>query len=242
MPEGPSLVIARDEMSEIVGKKVLSVSGNSKEPISQLKGQRLEEVGTWGKHLLLFFTNVVLKIHFLMWGSYSIDKKKPRRKIRLGLTFPTKKAIYFYASSIKFLTEDVEAIYDWSVDVMSPSWDEKSAIQKVKTQKDEMVCDVLMNQHIFSGVGNIIKNEVLFILRLHPERKVRTLTPIKITRLVREAHDYSWKFYEWKKAFVLKKHWQIMRKKICPNCGGKVTRRYTGKGERLSHFCERCQK
>ncbi|MGE3683930.1 MAG: DNA-formamidopyrimidine glycosylase family protein [Bdellovibrionales bacterium] len=224
-----------------MGKKVLAVTGNTREPIARLKGQTLLDVGTWGKHLLFFFSDVTMKIHFLMWGSYSVDTEKKNRKIRLGLTFPRKK-LFFYACSVKFLDADVEVIYDWSADVMSPSWDEDSAIRKVKALKDEMVCDVLLNQQIFSGVGNIIKNEVLFILRLHPERRVQSLSARKITQLVREAHDYSWKFYEWKMAYELKKHWLIMRKKICPNCNGKVTRRPTGKGDRLSHYCERCQK
>jgi endonuclease VIII len=94
-----------------------------------------------------------------------------------------------------------------------------------------------MDQKIFSGVGNIIKNEVLFILLIHPERKIKNLSRVKVKNLVREAHEYSWKFYEWKKNYELKKHWQIMRKSICPRCGGPVTRKETGKRKRLSHFC-----
>lgn len=241
MPEGPSICIAREEMSPAIGKKVLAVSGNSKTPILNLKGQKLIDIGTWGKHLLLFFTNDVVKIHFMLWGSYSVDLPKDNRKIRLSLKF-SNTTLFFYASSVKFLEEDVENLYDWSADVMSPSWDFDKAFIKIKKQLQEKVCDVLMDQSIFSGVGNIIKNEVLFNLRLNPNQLIGKLTDKKKKELIEETHEYTWKFYEWKKNYELKKHWQIMRKKFCPGCGGPVTREKTGKRERLSHYCKRCQK
>ncbi len=241
MPEGPSMLIAAEEMSPASGKKVVSVSGSTKQPVKILKNQTLKEIGTWGKHLLLFFNKSVVKIHFMLWGSYSIDRKKPGRHPRLVINFGKTK-FYFYACSVKFLEEDPDDIYDWSADILSPCWDETAALSKLKGQQNEMICDILMDQAIFSGVGNIIKNEVLFLLRLKPERKLKTLSSARQLVLMRETHDYSWKFYYWKKNYELKKHWLIMRKKICPNCQGPVTRRETGKRKRLSHYCERCQK
>jgi endonuclease-8 len=241
MPEGPSMLIASEEISEATGKKLIKVSGNSKEPVASLKSQKLVEVGTWGKHLLLFFEHATLKIHFLMFGSYSVNKKKPKRKIRLALDFGRIK-IYFYTCSVKFLSEDANEVYDWKGDVLSPMWDASAALTNVLAHPNEMVCDVLMNQQIFSGVGNIIKNEVQFILKLLPQRKINSLTKSQQRQLVYEAQDYSWKFYYWKKNYELKKHWQIMRKKICPTCEGPVTKEPTGKLKRLSHYCKNCQK
>jgi endonuclease-8 len=240
MPEGPSLYIAREEMEPAIGKKVLAVNGNSRLPIETLKGQTLEEIGTWGKHLLLFFSDCVVRIHFLLWGSYSVNTPKENRSVRLSLKFQ-KITIYFYASSIKFLEEDVDKLYDWSADIMSPSWDAEAAFTKIKKKPNEMVCDVLMDQEIFSGVGNIIKNEVLFLQRLLPQRKVKSSTEKELRALIEETHQYTWKFYEWKKKYELRKHWLIMRKKTCPICGGPVTREETGKRKRLSHYCKHCQ-
>jgi endonuclease-8 len=241
MPEGPSILIATEEMSIVAGKKVTFAGGNTRQPIKQLKGQTFKEVGSWGKHLLLFFSKSVLKIHFMLWGSYSVNEKKPNRNIRLQIN-AGKTKLYFYACAVSFLEDDPDKIYDWSADVLSPSWSEEAALEKISKQKNEMVCDVLMDQDVFAGVGNIIKNEVLFLLRLHPERKLKTLSRTKQLSLVREAHDYSWKFYYWKKNYELKKHWLIMRKKVCPICEGPVTRRETGKRKRLSHYCRNCQR
>ena len=227
-------------MSPAIGQVVRSVRGNSRLPIQSLKGQRLVEIGLWGKHMLLFFTDCVMKIHFLLWGSFRVNSPRPKPAPRMQLNFKNIK-IYFYSCSLRFLEQNVDAIYDWTADVMSPSWDEEAAIAKVAKQKKEMACDVLLDQSIFSGVGNIIKNESLFNQLIHPERLIADLSIRKIRSLVREAHEYSWKFYEWKKAFELKKHWRIMRKRECPRCGGRVTRKITGQRRRLSHFCPRCQ-
>ncbi|HRO68823.1 MAG TPA: hypothetical protein PK951_00545 [Chitinophagaceae bacterium] len=41
-----------------------------------------------------------------------------------------------------------------------------------------MVCDALLDQEIFSGVGNIIKNEVLYRIRVHPESLIGDI-PLK---------------------------------------------------------------
>lgn len=240
MPEGPSMVIAREEMSLAIGQKVIRVSGNSKLPIKSLKNQILEDIGMWGKHFLLFFTDCTVKIHFLLWGSYRVNEPKDQ-KPRLELYFKNIR-LYFYSCAVSFLENPAEEIYDWSADVMSISWDSKKALEKVKKYPNEMVCDILMDQAIFSGVGNIIKNEVLFNLRLRPQRKVKSLTKKQQSDLVHEAMNYSYQFYEWKKIYELKKHWNIMRKKTYENCGGPVTREVTGKRKRLSHYCKHCQK
>lgn len=239
--EGPSLVIARNEMSPAIGQKLRRTGGNTRTPVAELKGQVLTDIGTWGKHLLLFFPDQVLKVHFLLWGSYRVNEPRENRKPRMVLFFPGIK-IYFYSCSVKLLEEDVENLYDWSADVLSPSWDPERALAKLRRHPQRLLCDVLLDQSIFAGVGNIIKNEVLFRLRLHPERVFSSLSPARARALVFEAHRYSWQFFYWKNAYELKKHWLIMRKKTCPNCGGPVTRRETGRTRRLSHFCPRCQK
>ncbi len=241
MPEGPSLLIAAEELSTALGKRVRAVSGNSTQPIETLKTQQLLEIGTHGKHLLLFFSNATLKIHFLMFGSYRVNEPKGNRTPRLALDF-AKVQFYFYACSLQFLEGDANDLYDWREDVLSPAWDEDLALQKISALPNEMICDILMNQHIFAGVGNIIKNEVQFRMLLPPQKNVKELSQALRIKLIRITHDYCWNFYYWKKQFQLKKHWQIMRKKVCPRCNGPVTRKVTGYLKRLSHYCKRCQK
>ncbi|MEO5649944.1 MAG: hypothetical protein ABIR03_08480 [Ginsengibacter sp.] len=40
---------------------------------------------------------------------------------------------------------------------------------KLKKISETLACDALLNHNIFTGVGNIIKNEVLFRIHLHPK-------------------------------------------------------------------------
>ncbi len=104
-----------------------------------------------------------------------------------------------------------------------------------------MVCDALLDQQIFSGVGNIIKNEVLYRIKLHPETLVKNIPARKITELIKEARNYSFDFLKWKKEYVLKKHWLAHTKKICQRCDLPLIKKYCGQTNRRSFFCENCQ-
>lgn len=238
--EGPSLVIAVEELKPFIKKSVIACDGTAKLPFEDIKGARLTQVRSWGKHLLLTFGSLTLRVHFLMFGSYRIDRPRVGRDPKLRLEFKDH-TLYFYSCAIKVLPRSFAKDYDWSVDLMSPNWDARQALAAIRDNSEALVCDVLMDQEIFSGLGNIMKNEILFNLRLHPEARVSELTKEKQRALVREAEAYAWQFYQWKKANVLKKNWQIMRKKTCPICAGKVVKKPTGVLQRLSHFCPKCQ-
>jgi endonuclease VIII len=148
-----------------------------------------------------------------------------------------------YSCSLKYLEENrAKDTYDFSVDVMSEEWDEKMALKKTRDCANEQIADVLLDQNIFAGVGNIIKNEILFMARIHPETKVTNIPPVKLKKVVRLARDFSFQFYEWRKKFVLRKNLIIYRKSVCPVCGGKVVRKLTGKRMRWSFYCPKCQK
>jgi endonuclease-8 len=238
--EGPSLVIACEEFASFLRKKIRKVSGTASIPLASIEGSHLIGVRSWGKHFILVFPKTALRIHFLMFGSYRIDDPRENRIPKLLLDYGKSK-IYFYSCAIKELTKGWKAEYDWSVDLMSPKWDPSKALKSIRARPNEQVADLLMDQKIFSGLGNIMKNETLFNLRMHPETRVGELTPLRQRALVREAERYAWQFYEWKKQNVLKRNWKIMRKKVCPRCSGKVTKKVTGKLKRWSHFCSRCQ-
>ncbi|SMR00704.1 DNA-formamidopyrimidine glycosylase [Xanthomonas fragariae] len=50
MPEGPSLVILREQADAFAGRKILHVSGNSKQEIVRLHQQKVLALRSWGKH------------------------------------------------------------------------------------------------------------------------------------------------------------------------------------------------
>lgn len=240
MPEGPSMVILKEEVAALKGKKVTEIGGNTKENIEGIKGEKITDFKTWGKHFLICFPGVTIRIHFLLFGKYSINEARnanPRLYFKFG-----KKQLNFYACSVRRIEEDLDEIYDWSADVMSPKWDTKKARAKLKKKPGTLVCDALLDQNIFAGVGNIIKNEVLFRIRVHPKSKTGKLPARKLTELIKEARNYSFDFLEWKKEFTLKKHWLAHTKKICPRCDiPLVKEQSTGKTKRRSFYCKNCQ-
>lgn len=240
MPEGPSIVIAKEEMTVFVGKKIIEASGNAKIDIDSIEGKVLTDVKSWGKHLLLCFDDFTVRIHFLLFGSYLVNETKTAA-IRLGLVFKNGH-INFYAASVKILEGNADAQYDWSADVMNDDWNSAAALKKLSNNKQELICDVLLDQDIFSGVGNIIKNEVLFRVGVHPNSLVGKIPSKKLKEIVEQARIYSFDFLKWKKEFELKKHWLVHTKKDCVQCGNKLIKEYTGKKKRRSFFCKSCQK
>jgi endonuclease-8 len=241
MPEGPSIVILKEDTQAFAGQRVIAVSGNSKEDIGRMKGKTIKDIRSWGKHYLIEFDDFTLKIHFMLFGSYRINAEKENRIPRLSLILEHGE-LNFYACSVKFIEEPLRKVYDWSADVMSPKWSAIKAKKKLKVHPEMLVCDALLSQEIFAGVGNIIKNEVLFRIRVHPLSKIGKLPAARLHALVKEAHHYSHQFYEWKKKFELKKHWLAHNKKICPRDDIPFIRQHLGRTNRRTFYCEKCQK
>ncbi|MCW3090943.1 MAG: endonuclease [Ferruginibacter sp.] len=239
MPEGPSIVILKDAVKMFTGQKIIAVTGNSKIDQQRLLNNKIIAFKSWGKHFLICFKDFTVRIHFLLFGSYLVNEKKDR-PVRLGLTFKTGE-INFYACAIRIIEEDINAVYDWSADVMNDEWDEKKAITKLKKLPGLMVCDALLTQEIFAGVGNIIKNEVLYRICVHPESKTGKLPAAKMNALVKQARVYSFEFLEWKKNYELKKHWLAHTKKTCHRCELPLIKKITGVKKRRSFYCEHCQ-
>jgi endonuclease VIII len=239
--EGPSLVILKEELQKFKRKTILEASGLSKIDYSKITGKKIRAFRAWGKHFLIQLKDVSIRIHFLMFGSYRVNERKST-KPRLSLLLENNEEINFYTTAVRLIEDDLDDVYDWSVDVMNDKWDAKSARKKLKKLPDTNVSDALLDQNIFSGVGNIIKNEVLFRISVHPNSTIGALPSRKLTELIEEARNYSFDFYKWKKVFQLKKHWLIFTKKKCPRCKDPSVKEYTGKTKRRSFYCPKCQK
>lgn len=239
MPEGPSIVILREAAAKFRGKTVRLATGNSSLDLTRMEGRRVVALRSWGKHFLIEFRGFSLRVHMLMFGSYRIDERKPSPP-RVSLQFDNGE-LNIYASSVKYIEGALEDTYDWRGDVMDPSWDPRLARRKLKEHPDTLICDALLDQDIFAGVGNIIKNEVLFRTRVHPESTVGALPSRKLGEVIKQARQYSFDFLDWKRQFVLRQHWLVHTKRTCPHCGGPLSKTYPGTTRRRTFFCPVCQ-
>jgi endonuclease-8 len=242
VPEGPSLVILQEETARFVGQEIVLAEGNTRAiDTARLVGQPVVSLRTWGKHFLIEMPDMVVRIHFLLFGTYRVNERRDKPP-RLSLGFADGGELNFYACSVKEIDCDLDSLYDWSADVMSDQWDPAKARKKLRAAPDMLACDALLNQALFAGVGNIIKNEVLFRIRVHPLSQVGALPPAKLRALVQEARQYSFEFLAWKKEYTLKKHWLAHTKSTCPRCHIPFKKAHLGRTNRRSFFCERCQK
>jgi endonuclease VIII len=247
--EGPSLYLAANQLKPFKGKTVLSVSGNSKIEKERMLQRKVKNIFAWGKHLVIQFDEFALRTHFLLFGAFEANLNdspltgdyKRSYTPRLQLDFENGN-IKLFNCSVKFLeTTNAKASYDFTIDIMSSKWSPDKAFDSITSKPGVEIADVLLDQNIFAGVGNIIKNEVLWRMRMHPQTIVENITPSELKNLIAETRKFSLLFYKWRKVFLLRKHLDIYQKSICPRCGAKVKREKTGKRNRISHVCPVCQ-
>jgi endonuclease-8 len=248
--EGPSLHLAAEQLQPFVGRRITTVSGNSRIGIERLAGRQVKDIFAWGKHLVFQLDTFALRVHFMLWGTFAATVEgasvtgdyRRAGPPRLLLKFPNGE-ITMWAASVKFVEEAaVRQAYDFSADVMSNEWDPQAALRKLKAFPRAEIADVLLDQAIFAGVGNIIKNEVLFRTGVSPFAKVGRIPVHRLRAVVAESRTFSFRFLDLRRMFALRRNLEIYGRSSCPRCGGPVRRLVHGQRARRSFFCTRCQR
>src|ERR1700753_3113568 len=122
MPEGPILVILKEELKPFKGKRIIAAKGyTTKMDPHILVGNTLTNIKTWGKHLLLIFPEYTVRVHLMLFGSYKINSRG-KKNASLHLQFDNAE-VNFYISSVILIEEPLNKIYDWTADVMNKKWD-----------------------------------------------------------------------------------------------------------------------
>ncbi|XP_027693159.1 endonuclease 8-like 3 isoform X2 [Vombatus ursinus] len=214
-----------------------------------LNGCVYSGVETLGKELFMYFGLKALRIHFGMNGAVLINPLRSKGHTRASPVFEvqlTKDLICFYDSSVEFRNsleskQRIRMMED--LDVCSPRFNFSRAESEVKKQKDRMLCDVLLDQNVLPGVGNIIKNEALFDSGLHPAVKVSQLKDEQTRHLVKMIRDFTILFYRCRKTgSALYRHCKVYKRSDCGQCRSKITVCRLGENNRMTYFCPRCQK
>jgi endonuclease-8 len=247
--EGPSIHLAAAQLRPFAGRRVLAVAGNSRIGIDRLRRVVVRDIFAWGKHLVFQFDGFALRVHFLLWGTFAATVEgvsvtgdyRRSGPPRLVMAFANGE-ITIWSASLKYIEDaDARRGYDFSVDVLSDAWDPDAALARLRRHPRAQIADVLLDQTIFAGVGNIIKNEVLFRTRTSPFTRVGRLSETRRRAIVAEARAFSFRFLELRRAFALRKNLEVYGRSVCPSCGGKVARRTHGIRGRRSFFCSACQ-
>lgn len=238
MPEGPSILYLKNKLRPFKGKIVKQAGGYGSMPTAWIKGKKLLNIETWGKHLLFIFSNAVVKVHLGLFGDiYINERKKTNRSFYLEFN---NGEINGYVVSTAKLDKPLKEIYDWRTDILSPQFDKAYIKTLLKKKARKTIGDVLMDQAIFSGVGNKIRNEALYRARIHPLSITGKIPAPKITRLINEVVSYAKLFYRRLRKSGVNDLFQVYQREYAAD-GSEVTMKVLPATKRKIFFSEHRQ-
>lgn len=239
--EGPSIYLLAHELQPFCNQKIIQAFGNAHFEKEAFINQTIKEIYGYGKRLIIQTQDYALVIHFLMYGSYRINEQRIGMVPRVALITCSNKLYMYNCSAKAYIDSNLKKKLPFAYDIMNPTWNIAQVIAKIKKYPNDTIDDILLDQEIFTGVGNIIKNETLYFSGIMPTKKAKTIPIKKLIEIACNARIYSQQFLDQRKDFELRKHWTIYHQKECPK-GHPVTRKKTGKRDRWSYFCPLCQK
>lgn len=139
-------------------------------------------------------------------------------------------------------------------DLLDPHFDANAVVEKLLTRKTG-IKNVLLDQNLLSGIGNIYADEALWLAKLHYNTPAENLSKKKALELLEIAQEVLRKavaqggtsFDEQYKNvngesgyFAVSLNAYGQTDQPCPRCGTPIKREaWSNRG---SHFCPRCQK
>ncbi|MDP3894893.1 Fpg/Nei family DNA glycosylase [Nocardioides sp.] len=188
MPEGHTLRRLADDLSEAFAGSRVEVSspqGRFAEAAAQLDGGLLIGADSAGKHLFVEFAGErFVHVHLGLIGSFRIapgPAPAPVGQVRLRLSTSSTTDGRWYADlrgatqcDLVTLDQRDAVVARLGPDPLRPDADPERAWQRI-SRSNRPIGDLLMDQAVIAGVGNVYRAEVLFRHRMHPLRPGRTL-------------------------------------------------------------------
>ncbi len=196
MPEGHTLRRLADDLTAAFAGRTVRVSspqGRFEADAEQLDGALLLGADSAGKHLFVEFdAERFVHVHLGLIGSFDVhagvdEVPDPVGAVRLRLVTTPPGAPHqapraaSYADLRGAIVCDLvgegrraEILGRLGPDPLRPDADPDLAWQRI-SRSDRTIGDLLMDQKVLAGVGNVYRAEVLFRHRIHPLRPGRTL-------------------------------------------------------------------
>lgn len=180
MPEGHTihrLAGDLDTAFKSVAPQVTSPQGRFNLGAARIDGVEWVGAQAWGKHLFVDFVNEqILHVHLGLIGKFSVvdyaaplGVPDPRGQVRLRLVSDAKVADLRgpIICAIKTPEEVSSAIKKLGPDPLRESVDSDHGWRKVHNSQ-RSIAELLMDQSVVAGVGNVYRCEVLFRHRVNP--------------------------------------------------------------------------
>jgi endonuclease-8 len=230
-----------------------------------IAGHTVDAVCSRGKHLLISFSNgLTLHTHMRMNGSWHIYRtgerwQAPARDMRIRIDAEPFVAVGFNIPIAKLLTADELARHEQlralGPDLANPAFDRAAVYRRWTAQGDTAVHEVLLNQHVLSGIGNELKSEVLFVAGLNPFTPASRVDGPVFDRLIDVALRLM-KMNIVQSVSAIPAHGRRTTGSLdpavnvyvygragkpCRRCGTLIELRKTSIDARLTYWCPKCQ-
>jgi endonuclease-8 len=272
MPEGDTLARTAEGLRpHLVGRTVTAArtgGPGAQAQVSRVVGARIDSVDSLGKNLLIRFDNgLELRTHLRMngaWHRYRPGERwrRPPARARLVLEVPGAVAVCFDAPTVELFEQRAEAVHPslsaLGPDVLSPDFDPAVAVSRLRdpSRARRAIAEALTDQRALAGIGNVYKNEVLFIERVSPFTPVREIDDETLGRLVGTARRLMVANASRSRgperitsdgtgagAGAAGPQWVYRRTgRPCRRCGTPIASRRQGTDlARMTYWCPRCQ-
>jgi formamidopyrimidine-DNA glycosylase len=260
MPEWPELRVMQERIAAaLVGKKVVAVRVGDPVVLRALKpvdellvGRTLRSVAHHGKFLVFAFDGIDMTVNPMLAGIFSLQPvgAKATKDTRMRLEFEGGTELR-YRDDVRmgkvYVGIDAPGLSDIGPDAGTLDWTEAVFSARAKAKRSE-VRNLLQDQTFVSGIGNAYADEILWDAKLHPKRRVGSLTRDEMHRLYGSLHSVVAKgLAEVETAMPPelgekpRAHMQVRGRagKPCPRCGTVLMRRRKGSDD--VDLCPKCQ-
>ncbi len=274
MPEGDTIFRAARALHKalsgatVTGFETAYAALASVHDNTPVTGRVIEKAESRGKWLLIYFSgDLILVTHMLMSGSWHIYRagerwRLPRGQMRVVIRTEQYQAVAFAVPVARFHNarslERNSAIPKLGPDLLKSGFAEDKARAGIRANATEQIANVLLDQKVMAGVGNVFKSEICFVCGVHPFRLVSSLSDSEVDCLIDSARrlmaanvtessgnqivTYTGPRRTTGKADPSARVWVYRRQgRECRRCGATILMRRQGPGARSTYWCPQCQ-
>ena len=195
MPEKPEVVtVCRALKKKILNKKIVDVKviwdniiakPEKSEFIKNLKGEQIRDITSRGKFIVIILEHYGLLIHLRMEGKFTFRNKNDsiskHEHVIFTLSSGEEMRYHDVRKFGKMYLERLDELYKTPpLSKLGLEFDDKNLTSRYLLEhfkrNNKYIKTVLLDQSIISGIGNIYDDEILFLSRINPYKRAKTLT------------------------------------------------------------------
>jgi endonuclease-8 len=259
VPEGDTINRAAAALrTALVGRPTLSFEASRLIGPHPSAGRVIEAVTSHGKHLEIQWDDeLVLHTHMRMTGSWHLYHegerwRRPPRQARVVITVPEWVAVCFNSPVVETYRAMDRTRHACTgglgPDLCDPHADLAECVRRMANHPaaETTVAELLLDQRVMAGVGNVYRSEVLWALEMSPFARIADLSPRDMVQLVnvsarmlRSNLHHAQRVTTTQSPSGLAVYGRGF--KPCTRCGGTVSLRRVGEHARVLYWCPDCQ-